>query len=565
MGLRYSQGTYNLFKYGESDQGFQFKVQIADSSGTVKALLNNQIVSLDWGYRATGGCDKFKCVLKREFDDFENITASNWLDLYDFRVYITSAFGGTSTLFYRGYITNIRPSLEDQENIIINGEGYGNRLKEILMHDGTGAPKEYTSSTISGVVNSIITDFVASNTSITAGTVDTFSTEVTSIKFGDSVYDALSKLADIVGAEWGVDRALELYFRTPSATVGYRWFVGLDIGEMEDEIDYSEIVNSVIVEGGIVSSAPYRYLQTEDWSVTAFGLKQERFNNSSVIDATLAAKFASSILNKRANYVRNISLTLPFNKTLIESSNPLPLVAIKKATDQYTKKYGTFKYGASSSKPLNQISNGNFEDGTPPTGWTLVGADAVVARSTTQVKIGTYSLALTRAGTDCLAYQTFHENFGLPYWNGKTVTAGCWVWADTADVACIVVDDGGGTGGQASGFHSGDSTWQWLTVSTTLYPDSNTSINLQVRTADKTAYFDGAIVVEGSECDAFYPGGGNKKYSGELTHRLNSVEYSLKDVSLDTTVELNFGKPDIMNRFEELAFSLEQQRQSEGV
>jgi hypothetical protein len=59
--------------------------------------------------------------------------------------------------------------------------------------------------------------------------------------------------------------------------------------------------------------------------------------------------------------------------------------------------------------------------------------------------------------------------------------------------------------------------------------------------------------------------GDGSKYS-EINHqRINSISYSLKDSSLDTYVELNTGKPDITNRFEELEFNLDQQRQSAGV
>lgn len=408
MGLRYGQAKYSSFKYGPSDTGFQFKAQISDSSGVVQALLNNEIISLDWNYKSEGGCGKFKCALKRSYDDLAGLTASHRREIYDFQIWITPDFGETTALYYRGYISSIRPSLTDQEQVLIDGVGYSQRLKDLIVHDGSGAPKEYTSTTISGVVNSLITDFIAPNTPITAGTIDTFSTAVVSIKFNDSVWDAIAKLADIVGAEWGVDRNLEIYFRAPATTPTLWWMIGRDIGSIEDEFDYSGIVNQVLIEGGDIDdgngdTVPFRYIKTDAASVAEFGLKQKRINNSSVVDSAVADSLATSVLARDRTYLRNMALTLPFNNSLIESSNPLPRVVIEDASMYLKHKYGTFKYG----------------DGT--------------------------------------------------------------------------------------------------------------------------------------------------KYSGANHNRIDSISYSLKDASLDTYVELNYGKPDVTNRFEELAFNLSQQRQAAGV
>jgi hypothetical protein len=413
MGLRYGQGKYSTFKYGPSETGFQFKVQISDSLGVVQTLLNNELVSLDWNFKAKGGCAKFKCVLKRSFDNLIGLTATNYREIYDFQIWITSAFGGTSTLYYRGKISSIRPSLTDAEQVIIDGFGYSEDLKNVIVHDGTGAPKEYTASTVSGVVTSLINDFITPNTDITAGTIDTFSTAVVSIKFNDSVWDALAKLADIVGAEWGVNSALEIYFLAPATTPSLTWFIGKDIGEIDDEFDYSQIVNQVLVEGGDIDdgtgsgdTVPFRYIKSDQASIDAYGLKQARINNSSVVDSTVAEELAASYLARYKEYLRNMSLTLPFNKSKIEATLPLARATVYTDSLPLKHKYAQIKYG------------------------------------------------------------------------------------------------GGTTGG---------------------------------------------------------------KYSGTTHHRIDSLSYSLKDASIDTYVELNWGKPDVTNRFEELQFNLEQQRQAAGV
>ncbi|OQA56548.1 MAG: hypothetical protein BWY42_00967 [Candidatus Omnitrophica bacterium ADurb.Bin277] len=411
MALKYGQGKYGTFKYGRTPTGFQFKLQISDPDGAVTAILNNEIVSLDWQFKSYGGCGKFKCVLKRSFDDLSYITATNYKQIYDFQIWITAGAGETSTCYYDGYITSIRPSLTDAEQVIIDGVGYSNRLKDLIVHDGSGAPKEYTSTTISALVEDLITDFVLSETPITIGDIDTFTTAVTSIKFNDSVWDAIAKLAEITGAEWGVDRNLEFYFRAPSTSPTLRWFIGKDIGEIEDELDYTGIVNEVHVEGGDIDdgtgtgdTVPFRYVKSDQASIDAYGLRQKRISNSSVISASIAEQLATSYMDKHKDFVRNMSLTLPFNKSLIEETLPLTRVIIDDDQLPIKRKYGTFKYGT-------------------------------------------------------------------------------------------------------SGY----------------------------------------------------------KYSGNTHHRIDSISYSLKDASLDTYVELNYGKPDVTNRFEELQFNLEQQRQAAGV
>ncbi len=352
MGLRYGQGKYGTFKYGPAEQGFQFRCVVSDENGNVVLLINNQVKELSWAYKRVGGCGKFKMTLKRQYDDLTNLTAANRRAMYDLQIYITGGISGTSTLFYRGYITSIRPNLQDAEETVVSGIGYGERLSEIQVHDGTGAPKEYTGSTISGVVTSLFNDFIDDNTDITVGTIDTFSTAIDSIKFNGSVEEALNKLASFVDAEWGVDRNMELYFLQKSETIAHRFKIGLDIGSMEDELDYSEIVNVVYIEGGDIDdgtgtgdTVPFRYVATNDASIAHYGRKEKRISNSSVVDATVAAKLASSILERYQSYQRNTRISLPFNKDLLEETIPLGNIGIVNVPKQRTKKYSQFKYG----------------------------------------------------------------------------------------------------------------------------------------------------------------------------------------------------------------------------
>jgi hypothetical protein len=149
---------------------------------------------------------------------------------------------------------------------------------------------------------------------------------------------------------------------------------------------------------------------------------------------------------------------------------------------------------------LDIATNGGMETwsggaSAAPDSWTLSGSGSSVAREGTIVKTGTYSAKLTRAGTDCVLYQPFHATKGIAYWKGKTITAGCWVYATVANRAFIYLKDG--ISNTSSVYHTGDSTWQYLTV-TKVISDSATTVNLEVSVAggNTSAYFDGANVYE---------------------------------------------------------------------
>ncbi len=159
----------------------------------------------------------------------------------------------------------------------------------------------------------------------------------------------------------------------------------------------------------------------------------------------------------------------------------------------------------------NFLLNGDFEEwvsGTAvaPGGWIKSGAGSTIARESTIVKLGTYSTKLTRVGTDCNIYQNLvGQEKPAAYWVGKTITFGCWVYATVADRARLSITTDG-TGTVSSSYHTGDSTWQFLTVTTTLGGAlSYASCTLEVLTGNTAAYFDGAISIEGSILSSFSP------------------------------------------------------------
>jgi hypothetical protein len=164
--------------------------------------------------------------------------------------------------------------------------------------------------------------------------------------------------------------------------------------------------------------------------------------------------------------------------------------------------------------PTNLLSNGDFESwsaGTSvaPDGWTAGALYTTVAReaTTSLIKLGTYSVKVTSNGTQgAFLYQSIHTTKGIAYWKGRTITLGAWVYCATATKARIMVYDG--ITETYSSYHTGNSTFQWLTITKTLSGSATEiTINLDILSGAPavSAYFDGAMCVEGESAFAFSP------------------------------------------------------------
>jgi hypothetical protein len=163
--------------------------------------------------------------------------------------------------------------------------------------------------------------------------------------------------------------------------------------------------------------------------------------------------------------------------------------------------------------PNNLLYNGNFEDWSVLTGdingapdsWTGIGANIAIDRVASPVKISTYSMRITRQGTDCYVYQNIATEAGITYWRGRTVTLGCWVYAPAGSTADLWIQTGGtGITGKGSAVHPADGAWHWLMVTHTVNSDATViECRLRVSTTNKAVYFDGAMAVEGESSFAF--------------------------------------------------------------
>jgi phage-related protein len=129
-----------------------------------------------------------------------------------------------------------------------------------------------------------------------------------------------------------------------------------------------------------------------------------------------------------------------------------------------------------------------------PTGHTLSGAGASVAREATTIKHGTYSAAVTRAGADTTLYYDFTD---YASYLGRKMTFGCWVYASVANRARLSISDA--VGSTESSYHTGVAGWEFLTVTRNVDASATRiRVEMQVNTGNTTAYFDSAILVEGA-------------------------------------------------------------------
>lgn len=148
-----------------------------------------------------------------------------------------------------------------------------------------------------------------------------------------------------------------------------------------------------------------------------------------------------------------------------------------------------------------QLINGNFElyNSPFPNVWNLWGGSpsANVVREETLVHSGNFSLKLTSNNDEFTPMQQdISAKKGITYWQGKEVTLSCWVWADTPGVGGIFLHDG--IDDFWSPMHTGDSTWQLLSVTATLNVSAN-QVTIQLATQQNaTVYFDDVALIDES-------------------------------------------------------------------
>lgn len=161
------------------------------------------------------------------------------------------------------------------------------------------------------------------------------------------------------------------------------------------------------------------------------------------------------------------------------------------------------------SNQSNFLPNSSFENwergvNSAPDRWLVTGSGASIAQEVSIVKHGGYSAKLTRAGTDCHFSANIYLFGGSTYMRGRVYTFGAWVYATAGSRVRLRVNDGTTT--TYSSYHSGGSSWEFLTCTFTV-GNSATSVDvgLAVDTGNTSGYIDAAGVVEGAAMDNYIP------------------------------------------------------------
>ena len=166
---------------------------------------------------------------------------------------------------------------------------------------------------------------------------------------------------------------------------------------------------------------------------------------------------------------------------------------------------GTLQLNASG----NIIPNSSFEVwergiAAAPDGWVLTGASATVAQEGTLIKHGLYSAKITRSGTNCHLSADIYALGGKTYMRSRVYTLGAWVYATSASKVRLRVNDGTTT--TNSSYHSGGSTWEYLTCSFTVNSGATAlNVGLAVDTGDTSGYIDGVVIAEGLSTPNYIP------------------------------------------------------------
>ena len=142
----------------------------------------------------------------------------------------------------------------------------------------------------------------------------------------------------------------------------------------------------------------------------------------------------------------------------------------------------TFSYGSNYAPDYWTLSqSGTVSQASAP---YVSGSIVNGVTITTNVENGLHSTYLT--GTNPILYQRMDQAYGYTYWQGRSVTFNCFVRCFQANCAYVSIYDGVNT--YKSTAHTGDGTWQLLTVTATINAGA-TVVQAQCQVVSGSAYF----------------------------------------------------------------------------
>jgi hypothetical protein len=93
-------------------------------------------------------------------------------------------------------------------------------------------------------------------------------------------------------------------------------------------------------------------------------------------------------------------------------------------------------------------------------------------------------------------YQDIHADLGIDAWRGETVSLGAWLWCNTANTACLILDDGITT--TMSDYHTGSGEWEWISVNKDIAINA-TRVRAEIYIPDTAGMF-GYVFADSMNC-----------------------------------------------------------------
>ena len=359
--------------------------------------------------------------------------------------------------------------------------------RETYSTDGSTKVWDYTFPLISATdIQVYVVDPAGFSTQITSNfSVDIVNSQVTYPVTGSALANDGSQIILLRSVPLTQEETLTTQGPFPAASLN----LGYDKLTMIAQQLQEQIDRSFIAPVGTVT--PSDYLLALDAAVTMAQAAEAGAivaETSAQGSAVAAAASAAGI-----NFTKDNDGTMAANSDSVVPSQKAVRTYVAAATP--TGVLGDGTVGLS-----NLLQNGDFENwgagaSTSPDWWIAVGG--AIARDSGTVKQGTYSCKFTSSAGDYVR-QYVHTTKGIDYWKGRSVTFSGWVYATAGSRASLQIADG--VGSTNSSFHTGDSTWQRLSV-TRIIDSSATNIQLLFNIAAGSSlafYFDGADAYEGS-------------------------------------------------------------------
>lgn len=299
---------------------FPYLIEVRDKEGVIKKNITSFCTNIKWEWNRLGGCGSASMKIHKPYREIE------FMPMDDIQISIKE--DGVIKLCYRGYISNITPSLTSDQSVSVEMRGYFDFLKKLVVQQN-GDIKTYEGGLISTTVEDIIDTFVTPYTSITKGTIDASDFQCDTIQFLTTVEDALNTLAQLSGsAEYGVDEDLVFFWKNESEDVRTRFFVGNNVEMVERRVNYSNLVNRVYLIGGEVNGVRFKRTLENTDSQDNYNLVEKVVNNGSITTQTVADQYIGYLLRENADPVYSTKIKVANTKVRLEDTIPIGAISV---------------------------------------------------------------------------------------------------------------------------------------------------------------------------------------------------------------------------------------------